>query len=122
MIRDFTCIICPNGCDLRVNINNDIIISIDGASCDKGDKYVKQELTNPQRTIATSVLVIGGEIPLASVRLSKPIPKDRIFDVMEEIKKIKVDAPVNIGLIVQKDILGLGSDVIITKNVNRARF
>ena len=117
MIREFTCIICPNGCDLVATIEDNKIISIEGALCDKGNKYAEQEIIDPQRTISSLVVVNNGEIPLASVRLSKPISKDRIFDVMNEIKKIKLDAPVTIGTVVRKNILGLDSDLIVTKNV-----
>jgi CxxC motif-containing protein len=119
MIREFTCIICPNGCDLVVNLEDNNIISIEGALCKKGRTYVEQELIDPQRTISSSVLVNNGEIPLVSVRLNRPIPKDKIFDVMEEIKKIKVEAPVKIGTVLRKNILGLDSDLIVTKNVDK---
>jgi len=118
MIRDFICIICPNGCEIRTDIDKDTISSIEGALCDRGKDYVRQELTNPLRNIASSVIVNNGELPLVSVRLTRPVPKSRIFDVMEEIKKVRVDAPVKIGTIAIKNVLGLNSDVIITKNVN----
>ena len=70
------------------------------------------------RNIASSVLVEDGELPLASVRLNARFPKG-YFSVMAEIRKIKVTAPVSIGQIVLQDVLGTGSDVIITKNVKR---
>ena len=120
MIRQFTCIICPNGCDLEVTLDENKIISIEGALCDKGKTYVEQELVNPQRTISSSVKVNNGEIPLVSVRLTKAIPKDKIFEVMNEIKKIEVNAPVAIGTILIKNILGLDSDLIVTKNVRQS--
>ena len=46
-----------------------------------------QELTDPRGTIATSVLVKGGILPWPAVRLTNPIPRDRIFDAVSEIKK-----------------------------------
>lgn len=117
MLREFTCIICPNGCEIEADIEDGKILSLTGATCPKGEAYVKQELTDPQRNIATSVLVKGGVLPLASVRLSNPIPKDRIFDAMEEIKKVTVEAPAKAGTVLVKGILGYDSDVIITKHV-----
>ena len=92
MLREYTCIICPNGCDIRAQIEeredgSRRICSVEGAACPKGRAYVEQELTDPQRNIATSVLVKGGILPLASVRLTNPIPRDRIFDAVSEIKK-----------------------------------
>lgn len=116
--KTYTCIICPNGCDIEAEIRGKEILSVTGHTCPKGEDYVRQELTNPTRTIATSVLVAGGEIPLASVRLTSPIPKDQIFAAMEAIKNIRLTAPVYAGTIVLKNICGLDSDVIVTKNVN----
>lgn len=119
MLREFTCIICPNGCEIEADIEDGKICSITGNICPKGEEYVKQELTDPQRNIATSVLVKGGELPLASVRLTKPIPKGKIFEAMEEIRKVSLEAPVEAGTIVISGILGYDSDVIVTKHVEK---
>ena len=120
MLREFTCIMCPQGCDISVEMENGQITGVTGNKCPRGREYVTQEMTNPMRNIATSVLVEGGELPLASVRLTRAIPKAKIFDVMGEIKKIRLTAPVKEGDVVIADVLGLGSDVIITKTVDRA--
>ena len=53
-----------------------------------------------------------------SVKTTNPVPKDKIFDVMKEIDKLSVEAPVRIGDIVKKGILGLDSDIVITKNID----
>lgn len=118
MLREFTCIICPNGCDIEVELEKDgTILSISGEGCMGGVNYVKQELSDPHRTIASLVPVKGGELPLVSVRLNRPVPKNRIFDVMAEIRKASLSAPVKSGDIVIRNILGLGSDVIATKDI-----
>ena len=122
MTRSFTCIICPNGCEITAGVEDNQIVSIEGALCPKGEAYVNQELTDPRRNIATSVLVKGGELPLASVRLTNPIPKARIFDAMAEIRGIAVEAPVEAGTVVIRAILGLDSDVIVTKGVGRRQL
>ena len=75
---------------------------------------------NPNQKPARIFMPDGGELPLASVRLTRPIPKDRIFDVMAEINRQTLTAPVHIGDVVIADVLGLGSDVIVTKHIDRA--
>lgn len=120
MLREFTCIMCPQGCDISVELDGATITGIAGNKCAKGEAYVTQEIENPMRNIATSVLIDGGELPLASVRLSGAIPKDRIFDVMAEIRRVELPAPVHEGDVVIRDALGLGADVIITKDVDAA--
>ena len=122
MNRSFTCIICPNGCEITAGYDSAedgsvTVHSIEGQSCPRGAEYVRQELTCPRRTIASSVLVRGGELPLASVRLTAPIPKGRIADAMREIKKFAVDAPVEAGTVLAPNLLGLGTALVVTKSV-----
>jgi len=116
-VRSFTCIVCPNGCEITARYGEGGIEAIEGAACPKGRDYVRQELTDPRRSIATSVPVEGGELPLVSVRLTNAIPKKDIFAVMAEINKLRVKAPVRIGDVLIEDVLGLGSSVVVTKNV-----
>ena len=120
MIREFTCIICPNGCDLAAEIEDGKVVNVERAQCKKGIEYAAGEITNPMRTIASSVAVEHGTMPLASVRLSKAVPKDLIFPIMREIDKVRLSAPTHIGDIVIHNVCGTDSDVIVTKNVGRA--
>ena len=120
MKRTFTCIVCQNGCEIEAEYEGTNVLSVTGNLCPKGKTYVTQELVDPRRTIASSVRVTGGTLPLASVRLTQPIPKDRIFDVMKVINGVELTAPVQIGQVVVRDVLGLGSDVIVTKNIPAA--
>lgn len=117
MKRTFTCIICPNGREITAEYEGTDVRSIEGATCPKGKEYVRQELTAPTRNIATSIPVEGGELPLVSVRLDRPIPKKDIFAVMEAINQLHVKAPTSIGQVVLTDVCGLGANVIITKPV-----
>jgi len=121
LIKEYTCIICPNGCVIEARIEGISVIALEGAACDRGREYVEQELTNPQRNIATLAAVENGDIPLVSVRLTNAVPKARIFDAMAEIKSVRLTAPVVMGQVVLKNILGLDCDVVSTKNVRRRR-
>lgn len=120
MVKQFTCIMCPMGCGLTASVQEPGgEITVTGNTCPRGKEYAIQELTAPKRNIATSVLIEGAALPLVSVRLDRPIPREKIFDVMGEIKKVKLQAPVRIGQVVIKNVLGLGSNVIVTKNADR---
>ncbi len=96
------------------------IRSIEGAACPRGKAYVEQELTDPTRNIATSISVEEESCP-TSVRLTAPIPKARIFDAMEEIRRCSVTAPVKAGTVVIEGLLGYDSDVIVTKTVEKQK-
>ena len=117
---EFICIVCPNGCRITAEPGAEEGSPVlRGAGCPRGEAYVLQELTDPRRTISTSAAVAGGEVPLVSVRLTAPIPKGRIFDAMEEIRKLRLAAPVAAGTVVLPRILGLDSDVIATRSVGK---
>ena len=118
MKKMYTCIVCPNGCDIEVTLEGNEILSMEGHLCPRGEEYVRNELTAPMRTIASSVLVKGGEMPLASVRTDRPIPKNKIPEVMEAIKKVTVTAPVQAGTVVLENVCGLPCNIIVTRSVN----
>ena len=97
MKKELTCIICPRGCTLTVNIENSNV-SVSGNSCPKGEQYGINECTNPTRTVTSIVRVANREDTMVSVKTSIPIPKDKIFEVMGEIRKVSVEAPVKIPI------------------------
>ena len=117
MTRTFTCILCPNGCEITVEHENKQVLSCTGNKCDKGKEYVTQELQDPRRTVTSSVLVTGGVRPLASVRLTGPIPRELIFPLMEKIKTLCLTAPVKPGAVVMENVFGYGCDLIVTSGV-----
>ena len=115
MIKEFVCIVCPRGCSLRIDEN----LVVDGNFCKRGEIYAKNEVTNPIRTITSSIRVNNRDDVLVSVKTSNPVPKGRIMEVMEEINKISVSAPTHIGDVVIHNVLGLeGVDIVITKNID----
>ena len=113
-MKELTCIVCPRGCRLKVDDDMNVF----GNACPRGEKYAIQELTNPTRTVTSSIRVTNRPYTLVSVKTDQPIPKDKMFEVMEEINKLTVEAPTKIGDIVKKNILDLGADIIITKNID----
>jgi CxxC motif-containing protein len=123
MNKEMTCIVCPNGCTLKLDYEiregKPVLAKVTGNLCPQGLEYARQELLAPKRTIASSVLVEGGELPLVSVRTRGAIPKEKISDVMEEIRKCRVKAPVAAGTVLLSNVLGLGADVIATKTVEK---
>ncbi len=112
-MKEFTCIICPRGCHLVVDDN----MNVTGNTCPRGKEYAISELTNPVRSITSSIRVNNREDLLVSVKTSGQIPKGKIFEVMEEINKLSVSAPTHIGDVAKKNILGLGVDILITKEI-----
>jgi len=115
----YVCIICPNSCEIEAELSDNGKIRVKGNLCKKGEDYARKEICSPERGLTATILVDGGNLPLASVKLSKPIPKKLMKQAAAEITKIRVQAPLKIGDVVMKNILGTGADVVVTKNVGR---
>ena len=45
--RDLTCIGCPLGCQITVTMENGEVTDVKGNTCPRGDKYAREEVTNP---------------------------------------------------------------------------
>ena len=115
--KEFTCIKCPLGCNVTATLEDGKIISITGNNCPRGAEYVTNELTDPRRIVTSLVRVIGGELPVVSVKTASDIPKDKIMDCIAEIKKAEATAPVHIGDIVIENVCGTGVNIVATGNV-----
>ena len=114
MKKSLICVSCPLGCPIEVEIENNEVISVSGNTCKRGDAYARTEITNPVRSLTTSVKVCGGAHPVVPVKSSGPIPKGKMFECMEAINSACIKAPVKIGDVVIENILGLGVDIIAT--------
>ena len=113
--RDLICITCPRGCHLHVYEN----LNVTGNTCKRGEIYGKQEVTNPTRTLTSTVRIEGGELPLCPVKSKDPIPKGKIFAAMEEINKVHLQAPVHIGDVIIADLAGTGVALVATRSMER---
>lgn len=117
--RELTCIGCPLGCALTVEMNGGEVVSVTGNTCKRGDDYARKEVTNPTRIVTSSVKVEDGVLAAVSVKTKEDIPKGKIFDCVKALKDVCVKAPVAIGDVVLADVAGTGVDVIATKNVSQ---
>ena len=118
-MKEFICICCPMGCHLSVDDSDKNNIIVTGNTCPRGAKYGHDEVVNPVRMVTSSVKVNNGIERVVSVKTSEAIPKGLIFDSLEELKKVSVNAPISIGDIVIKNVLNTGADFIATRNVEK---
>lgn len=114
MKRELTCVACPLGCSVTVEYNDTEILTITGNTCKRGEAYAKTEMTNPTRSLTSSVKVNGGIHPVVPVKSNKPVPKTMLFDCMKVINSVSVDAPVKLGQVIIENILDTGADIVAT--------
>lgn len=117
--KEITCIVCPIGCKILVRTDGTLFELVDGNKCESGVEYARSEALDPRRVLTTSILVEDGEWPLVSVKTPKPFPKDKIFQVLKEIRKTTVKAPVKIGQKIIKNVANTGIDLVATKSVKK---
>ena len=141
-MKEIICITCPKGCHLKVDEET---FAVTGNSCPRGAVYGANELRNPVRVVTSTVVVepVGAGIarpqnpdclPRTSdacpyegsgkdlprrlpVKTDRPIPKGKMFEVMEEIAKVRVKPPVTVGEVLITNVAGTEGNVVATKNL-----
>ena len=115
-MKEITCIVCPRGCRMQAAEENGVITVV-GNSCKRGYDFAVSELTDPKRTVCSTVRTAFPDVPVLPVRVSGEIPKARIFDVMRQIGAVCVKERLGRGDTVIENVLDLGVDVIATSDI-----
>ena len=115
--KDLTCICCPLGCQITVELENGEVVSVTGNTCMRGDDYARTEVTSPTRIVTSTVKVTGGKSSMVSVKTKSDIPKEKIFECVKVLKVVEVQAPIAIGDVVLSNVAGTGVDIVATKDV-----
>lgn len=115
--KTLICIGCPVGCLITVDRNAYGSLAITGNTCKKGEEYARNEMTLPKRSVTSYMKVTGGSAKVVSVKTKEEIPKDKIWDCMEEIKKAVAEAPIKVGDVLLENVAGTGVSIIATCNV-----
>ena len=116
MEQIITCISCPVGCRMTVQVEGGAVTSVTGNTCKRGETYARQECVAPERVVTAVIPVEGSPMPL-SVKTRTPIPKAKIQACMAALAQVRLTAPVAMGDVVLPDVCGTGVDVIATKSV-----
>jgi CxxC motif-containing protein len=117
--RKIICVRCPRGCEITTTLDGYSIVEIEGNVCNLGREYVTEEVTDPRRIVTTTVKVKNGDYPLVPVWTNVPVPKDEILKIMDTLREIELEAPVEIDQVVVKNILDTKADVITSSKVFR---
>ncbi len=114
MERELTCIRCPLGCQITVEIESESkkILNVTGNTCPRGAEYAESECINPVRTVTSTVMTADGRpVP---VKTDRAIPKDKIFECMAVINNAVAITPVKIGDVIVADVFG--SNIVAAAN------
>ena len=114
--KKIICITCPKGCTLEVNYAGETIVSIK-PGCKRGHEYAEREMKDPRRMVASTVKVVGSLHPLLPVYTAQPFPKLRIAELMVELRKLELHAPIHMSEVVVSNALGTGIDIIASRDM-----
>lgn len=113
---NLVCIVCPNGCRLEISGEGENI-EVKGAKCPKGKTYAITELTEPKRSVTSTVRTVFKEVPVLPVRTNGDIPKDKIFDLMDILNSFVLDKRVKRGETIIPNVFNTGVDIIATSGM-----
>ena len=114
-IREMTCIICPRGCTLCVELEDKKVLSVKGNACKRGVNYAVAECTCPTRTLTTTAMTESGEV--VAVKSNKAVPKELLFDCMKQINACRIPSSVHQGDVIIANIQNTGADIIVTSYI-----
>ncbi len=115
-INEMICVVCPIGCHLSVTTEDSDYV-VQHNRCKKGRQYAIDELTNPVRTVTSTVKLNSLIATRLPVKTGRAFPKAKMLELMIEIKKVSVKPPVKCGQVILKNALHTGIDVVSTKTI-----
>jgi len=113
---ELTCTVCPNGCSLIPVIKEDGSVEIQGALCKRGVAFGTAEVTNPMRSLTSTLRIEGGAYPLVPVRGLTTIPKAELKGKVKALRSVKLQAPVKSG----DKIIAEGMELVISGSMKKA--
>lgn len=111
------CIVCPIGCELTVSLEDGKVTNVTGNACPRGDKYARTEMTAPKRMLTSTVRIKGGELNLIPVVSKEALPKEKVMACANYLRNVEVASPIHEGDVIVSNILGLGVDIVASRDM-----
>ncbi|MBC7252831.1 MAG: DUF1667 domain-containing protein [Actinobacteria bacterium] len=115
----FTCVNCPLSCSLELVEEDGEVLEVSGNECEVGRRYAEEEFRDPRRMVTTTVRVRNGILPLLPVVSTRPIPKSLVREAVKALSNVEVEAPVQDGQVIYRDILGTGADMVASRRLDQ---
>ena len=115
-MNELTCIICPNGCSIKVTYDADGSIILSGNKCKRGESFAIEEMTCPKRSLTSTVKTSFKKARRLPVKTDRDIPLKDIFSVMSEINMVVLDRKVSVNDIIIENVCNLGANIVATSD------
>ncbi len=114
MKKNLVCVLCPRGCRIIVDSES---LEVIGNACSRGAQFGPQEIISPQRMLTSTASIKGALHKKIPVRTTSAIPFDQTFQCIQEIQKLQLTAPIEVGQVLIPNILGTGVDIIASRSL-----
>ncbi len=108
-----TCIECPIGCTIDVEVENGKVLSVVGNACPRGKMYAENEVVCPKRVLTSTVRTTEGK--LLSVKTDAPVEKAKMFEIMKQINGVHPTGEIHVGDILVENIAD-GANLVAADN------
>lgn len=115
-IQELICVVCPKGCITKVWKEKDTV-KIEGKVCKQGKEYLKQEYTEPKRILTSTVVIENSPRKRLPVRTAEAVPKKRMFAIMDQLARVRIQPPIQVGQVVLADVLNTGVDIVASDDL-----
>ena len=120
-MKSLTCVICPVGCALDVNDENNAAdyLSVSGNRCPRGETFAREEALSPKRTVTATCGIEGESLSTRRlpVKTTSPCPREKIPALLRDIYNLKVSLPVKTGDILIAGWKGERFDIVATRSI-----
>ena len=117
-MKELYCITCPAGCLMTLSdYGNPDYMEVEGNGCENGIEFARAEVTNPTRTLTTTVKTTIPGVPVLPVRTDGEIPKEQLLEAMKVLSNVVVNSELNCNDTVLDDIVGSGIRVIASSDM-----
>lgn len=114
MEKYYCCTTCPLECKLTVSVDeNGAFLAVTGNRCPRGEDFARQELVLPLRVLTSTVRVSGSHgMILLPVRSDRAFALTKHRRAVQELHKIRCQAPVRMGDVIVDKIIGTDANMI----------
>ena len=114
-MKELVCIVCPRGCRLKVDEENDFAVT--GNTCPRGAEYGRNEIMAPTRVLTSTVRLTGASLRRCPVKTDRPVPREKLLEIMSLLNDVELTSPVTIGQEVITNVCNTGANIIVTRNL-----
>ncbi|MDR0569382.1 MAG: DUF1667 domain-containing protein [Spirochaetaceae bacterium] len=116
-MRSLTCIVCPVGCSLTVSAEPALAVA--GNACPRGAVYAQEEIRAPKRVVTATCALSPGPHGLKRlpVKTAQACPKALIRELLADLYRLTLQAPLKAGDVIIPDWRGTGVNVVAARTI-----